>query len=561
MLSLLLESALRSLVLGGAVWIGLKALRVRSTQTQVLAWTVVLAAALLMPLLMRWPVLSVPVRAAHVSRVAPVIRTITLTTVPLQKTPTSAPFDWRTALANGYLAIATLLMLRMTIGLVLTARLWHRAAPVSEDWTEGMKVRGSGDISVPVTFGSTILIPAEWPEWDAAKRRAVLSHERSHVERRDFYLQMLARLHGVVFWFSPLSWWLTKRIAELSEAASDDAAIEQLVDRPSYAEILLDFAKKRQPGSAGVAMARPATVSRRVDRILAETAVPAKPGWGRRLVLVASMAPVIALVAGCTIRAQNPPQPPSAQAPSESGKPATPPPSQRSTTSRQTIRTDSFVQSDDNGDHFAVVSGDSWTMSGSTSDIQLVRRLKGKIDGDFIWFERGQKLYYITDPATVERAKELFRPQQELGRRQGELGEIQGKLGEEQGRLGQQQAQVTVSAQYSSQDIERLKEQVEKLRQELQKSDGKLVRQDDLSDLQATLGDMQARIGALQAQAGDKQAKLGEMQAKLGEQQARLGDEQAKLGEQQARLAEEASKKLRVILDEALRKGLAHPVE
>jgi len=52
MLSLLLESALRSLVLGGAVLIGMKALRVRNTQTQVLAWTVVLAASLLMPLLM-----------------------------------------------------------------------------------------------------------------------------------------------------------------------------------------------------------------------------------------------------------------------------------------------------------------------------------------------------------------------------------------------------------------------------------------------------------------------------------------------------------------------------
>jgi beta-lactamase regulating signal transducer with metallopeptidase domain len=406
MLSLLLESALRSLVLGGAVWIGLKALRVRSTQTQVLAWTVVLAASLVMPLLMRWPALSVPVPAAHVSGVAPVIRTITLATVPLQKAATSAPFVWRTALAYGYLAIAGLLLLRMTIGLLLTGRLWHRAVPVSEDWTGGAKVRSSPDVSVPVTYGSTILIPAEWPEWDAAKRKAVLLHERSHVERFDFYLQALAALHRAVFWFSPLSWWLTKRIAELSEAASDDAAVEQLVDRPTYAEILLDFAKKRQPASAGVAMARPATVSRRVDRILAETTVQAKPGLAKRLVLIASIAPVIALVAGCTMRAQNPPTPPSPPTPSSSQKPTSPTPLQRSTTSRQSFQTQSFEQSDDKGEHFAIVSGDSWTLNGSTSDIQRARRLQDKVKGDFIWFEHDLKFYYITDRAIVERAKE-----------------------------------------------------------------------------------------------------------------------------------------------------------
>ena len=42
MLDLLLESALRSLALGVAVWLGLALLRVRNPRTQMTAWTVVL---------------------------------------------------------------------------------------------------------------------------------------------------------------------------------------------------------------------------------------------------------------------------------------------------------------------------------------------------------------------------------------------------------------------------------------------------------------------------------------------------------------------------------------
>jgi len=106
-----------------------------------------------------------PVAAAHVSRVAPVIRTITLSGMTLPKATSHAPLDWRAAVEYGYLAIAALLWLRMMIGLALTARLWHRAVSVSENWTAGMKVRSSAEISVPVTFGATILVPVEWPGW------------------------------------------------------------------------------------------------------------------------------------------------------------------------------------------------------------------------------------------------------------------------------------------------------------------------------------------------------------------------------------------------------------
>ena len=51
MLAILAESALRSLLLGSAVWVGLNLLRVRNLHVHMICWVTVLAASLAMPLL------------------------------------------------------------------------------------------------------------------------------------------------------------------------------------------------------------------------------------------------------------------------------------------------------------------------------------------------------------------------------------------------------------------------------------------------------------------------------------------------------------------------------
>ena len=63
MLDLLLESALRSLALGVAVWLGLALLRVRNPRTQMTAWTVVLVASLAMPALLHRLTVTIPAAA------------------------------------------------------------------------------------------------------------------------------------------------------------------------------------------------------------------------------------------------------------------------------------------------------------------------------------------------------------------------------------------------------------------------------------------------------------------------------------------------------------------
>ena len=133
----------------------------------------------------------------------------------------------------------------------------------------------SNSVIVPMTAGFSdpvILLPANWQSWDAWKLRAVLAHELAHIRRGDWLVTVAASVNRCLFWFHPLAWWLERHLSALAEQASDDAALGCVSDAPRYARTVLDFAVSLQGGrrgSYGVAMARTAKVSRRIDRILA----------------------------------------------------------------------------------------------------------------------------------------------------------------------------------------------------------------------------------------------------------------------------------------------------
>ena len=126
-----------------------------------------------------------------------------------------AAINWLAVATAIYAFIAGMLLLRLAVGISLTWRLVRAAKPMSEPWTADWSVRVSNVIAGPVTFGSTILLPPQFSDWDALKRRAVLAHEGAHVANRDFYVLLLASLNRAVFWFSPFAWWQSIRLAEL----------------------------------------------------------------------------------------------------------------------------------------------------------------------------------------------------------------------------------------------------------------------------------------------------------------------------------------------------------
>jgi beta-lactamase regulating signal transducer with metallopeptidase domain len=711
MIPTMIEAALRSLLLALAVWAGLRIFRVRNVLAQKFAWGLVLASALLMPVLApfaaRWqflPASATVVLPPHpiellknwqpapqavasiapeaVSPAAAIPRTAKTTTPPavsfensepVPATSGTAPVSVISDVYSGapvsavsvppvhsrprislasiawllYLGVAGGLLLRLFYGLAMALDLWRNAKPISLDdvasCAAGISLRASRGVSSPVTIGSGILLPADYADWDAEKLRIVLAHERSHIRQGDFYLQLLAALYAALVWFSPLGWWIKRTLSDLAETISDRAGLEQAASGTSYAQILLEFAAAPRPPPIGVAMARTGSLSRRIERLLNDSAFRQAFAGGRRRVLIAALlVPVALYAATALVRVQaaqatqaapaampapsaqaatsangdSNPEPVSVVAPEaaepsveiRTGGPAGPeivgpvvapvPPNAvpplptvhvlaplaavapfppmpsvaRIVTSNGKVI--AVAQDDESdarhhhgfnyrysfgGDSYAIISGDhrnSMNFSGDihTGEIDKARKMA---HGDFLWFERDGKQYFVDDAATIAQIEAMYKPIEELGKQQEALGKQQEELGKQQEALGRLQEQASVPAP----DMQKEMNEIAAAMAKLQAKMGKNITQDELGDLQGKLGDLQGRLGDLQGKIGDKQGELGGQQGKLGEQQGKLGAEQGRLGAEQGRIAREADHKVRSIIDESLQNGKAHPVE
>lgn len=208
-----------------------------------------------------------------------------------------------------YIGVTAALLLRLLLGLVSAIGLWTSAEPISMLSDPAWNVRYSKRVASPVNIGSGIVLPAEYSDWDEEKLRVVLAHERSHIRQGDFYLQLLAGLYAAIFWFSPLGWWLKRKLYELGEAISDRAGLEEAASRTSYAQLLLEFAALPRPTLTGVAMARTSHLSQRIERLLNESSFrQAFASTGRRAMLAIVLVPlaIVAATSLVTVQAAQP---------------------------------------------------------------------------------------------------------------------------------------------------------------------------------------------------------------------------------------------------------------
>jgi TonB family protein len=295
MIPAIVEAALRSLALAVMVWIGMAAFRVKNPQQEKVVWTVVLASALAMPVLQRWGL-------------AP---TIPALSVPL---PAIALHDFRLRASSVPVAFGIYLYLTITIVLlarlaVATARMWRvrvTAEPIDQTWALGMDVRVTRRLSSPATFGSTILLPSSYDGWTDGKRALILQHESCHVRNHDSHLQWLAVFHVCIVWFSPLSWWLRRRLAELAEHASDDAVLQGDIRKTDYAALLLEMARVGLAKSIATGIAT-GSIEQRIDRILSVDR-PQRPVSQLRCALaLVAVIPLVALAADVTPKWNPPP--------------------------------------------------------------------------------------------------------------------------------------------------------------------------------------------------------------------------------------------------------------
>jgi beta-lactamase regulating signal transducer with metallopeptidase domain len=327
---LLLEAAVRSLVMGAMILAALRLLRIDQVRARRTAWLLALIGALAMPVLVGaqiGPRLLPEIAAAKPQPTlyldGPYINTAASSSyrgAAAPDAPRNAPRinDSRnesaagaegaqssniviTLAVIGYCAVAAMLSLRLCAGVGFALRLRDQAERVVFPFDPELDVRTSSRIATPVTIGSSVLLPSGYVAWDEATLRIVLSHERAHVRQADFYVHALAGLHCALFWFNPFSWWLQRQLSELGEALSDCAAVEQAESRASYAETLLAFATRARWPLTGVAMASASNLTPRIERLLSDKGFERSFAVRHRLPYVAAGVVIMAMVASTSM--------------------------------------------------------------------------------------------------------------------------------------------------------------------------------------------------------------------------------------------------------------------
>ena len=215
-----------------------------------------------------------------------------------------------------------------------------------------------------------------------------------------------------------------------------------------------------------------------------------------------------------------------------------------------------------NGESYAVIRGsdtEHMTFSGNWIEgrREEIDKARKQAHGDFLWFTREGKSYFVDDPSVVAEIEAMYKPMEALGAQQEALGKQQEELGKQQEALGRQQEQASVPTPDMSKEIAEIEEAMAKLKA----NQSKTMNEEQIAELQEKLGELQGKMGEIQGKIGARQGEFGAQMGKLGAMQGELGAKQGRLGEEQGRIAQEADRKVRSIIDESMKNGKAHPVQ
>ncbi|WP_224368942.1 M56 family metallopeptidase [Hyalangium versicolor] len=467
----------------------------------------------------------------------------------------------------------------------------------------------SPEVASPLATGllsPVVVLPAralQRLEVDALQM--ALAHELAHFQRRDLWLGWVPAVAETLLFFHPLVRKAAREYALAREEACDAEALRLTGAEPGdYGQLLLAFGVTRSHGTAA-ALGASAHVHALHRRLTMLEHVDVSTPRGRAPLRAALLVLGLAVLVPFQVVAREPPVPPAAPAPAVAAPVAAPAPAPKAAAtpapaalatpvvaplasskaalavaalkapppappappvpvvapiapiapvppSAPMLAMSDDDDDDDDVDGFVLVSGDHVMMSGTSTDIRRAKALRtgGK---DVLFVRRGDHAYLIRDAKTLDQMRATFEPQTKLGQQQSDLGKKQGELGKRQAEFGQKQAALGVKqAQLGVKQAE-LGLQSSQL---AQMADGP-ERDRKEQELDKTRDALDKEMDAI----GDQMEALGKEQEKLGDEQEKLGDEQEKLGDQQEKLARENEKKLKVLIDEAIKAGIAEPVD
>ena len=341
-----LETSLRATAAAAAVALVLRLLRIKAAAVLHSAWSAVLVAMLLMPVLPSivppLPV-AIPVTAGGALGAASsfeepsmdVVGSSTQASNEVSPAPSPriaesghqadgmpapapprASRPWVPLMLLGTYAAGVLLFgARLFYGSFLASAMVRRAKQAGPVRIAGAgPVFQSSEVTVPVTVGvirPVIVLPVAWNTWDSETLAAIVAHEVSHVRRHDAAIHFAAHLNRAIFWFHPLAWWLERKLAVTAEHACDEAAARAIAAPDRYAEILVAMADvvQRSRGRLtwqAVGMNGAGLLNSRIDRLLSRDAFATA---SRRKKMAAGIGCVLAIATVVACRQQVSPTP------------------------------------------------------------------------------------------------------------------------------------------------------------------------------------------------------------------------------------------------------------
>jgi TonB family protein len=249
--------ALQVCVIATVAALLLRVLQIGSAGTRYVCWRIALAACLVMPLALQRPA-ALPADVAiadqffDLSVGEPIGDAAPATSVVPSSsmlTSQSWPLIVGLVIAAGVVVRAAWLL----VGLIRLGTLRRRGIAVDDpeyreiQSTLGTRatMRSVAGLTQPATFGvwrPVVLLPETLASQPVTVRRAVVTHELFHVQRRDWLWVLMEEVVRAALWFHPAILWLTSRIQLAREELVDELTVLATGNRKAYIEALLAFA-------------------------------------------------------------------------------------------------------------------------------------------------------------------------------------------------------------------------------------------------------------------------------------------------------------------------------
>ncbi|MEA5257285.1 M56 family metallopeptidase [Arcicella aquatica] len=299
---------------------------------------------------------------------------------------------------------------------------------------KGINLLESSLATTPMTIGflqPVILLPIGLLTGLSNKEiEAILAHELAHIKRHDYLINIVQSIVEILFFFHPVTWWISAKIREERENCCDDLAIELCGNNIHLVKALTKVEIFQQQTNLTLAMGfagKKQTLLGRVQRILGVKKVKSVNYAGIIVMSLFALTTLVFVNLPNSAEAQTVPEPPKAPK-----SPKAPKPPKKGIKIVRHDFNNNFNISDGN----LYFNGERIILSGQDSikvaqELQVIDKLEKQME------PHSQKIEALSKEISEysQKINEQSKPINDFSAKVSTLGSQLGKLGEKQGKI------------------------------------------------------------------------------------------------------------------------------